>query len=143
MKNLKKLSLVTLLVLGVVMAGYVGAEFKHIFYKSVEIKGDLAAVAPLLVTTVADQTGSAFEIRNSANTLIHKVDKDGVITFPSTLIGTGTSSIGWAVVAGANTACNTTCTTPCVFGVNTAATEADIVDCASATADECLCAGAS
>jgi len=51
------------------------------------------------------------------------------------------NTMGWSVVAGANTACTTTCTSACVFGVNTAATEADIVDCADATADECLCAG--
>jgi hypothetical protein len=44
-----------------------------------------------------------------------------------------------SVVAGANTACSTTCTGFCFFGVNTAATEADIVNCADATADECLC----
>lgn len=56
---------------------------------------------------------------------------------------TATTDLGWAVVAGANTACNTTCTSACVFGVNTAATEADIVACTDATADECLCAGAS
>ena len=59
------------------------------------------------------------------------------------LLGGGTATLGWAVKAGANTACTTTCITPCVFGVNTAATEADIVGCADATADECLCAGAS
>jgi hypothetical protein len=67
----------------------------------------------------------------------------GNVTVGGTLIGTGTATLGWTVQAGANTACTTTCTTPCVFGVNTAATEADIVDCADATADECLCAGAS
>lgn len=60
-----------------------------------------------------------------------------------TLTMARTTDLGWAVVAGANTACNTTCTSACVFGVNTAATEADIVGCADATADECLCAGAS
>lgn len=48
-------------------------------------------------------------------------------------------SMPLSVVAGANTACSTTCTGLCMFGVNTAATEADIVDCADATADECLC----
>lgn len=68
---------------------------------------------------------------------------DKSITFTGTLIGTGTSTLGWEIVAGANAACTTTCTTPCVFGVNTAATEADIVACADTTADECLCAGAS
>lgn len=58
-------------------------------------------------------------------------------------VSTSTGALGWAVVAGANTACNTTCTNACVFGVNTAATEADIVACTDATADECLCAGGS
>lgn len=44
-----------------------------------------------------------------------------------------------SVVAGANTACSTTCTGFCFFGVNTASATADIVNCADATADECLC----
>lgn len=62
----------------------------------------------------------------------------GAGTFTSTA-----NSFGWSVVAGADTACTTTCTSACVFGVNTASLTADIVDCADATADECLCAGAS
>lgn len=57
---------------------------------------------------------------------------DGTVT-------TDNLSMPISVVAGANTACSTTCTGFCFFGVNTAATEADIVDCADATADECLC----
>lgn len=57
---------------------------------------------------------------------------DGTVT-------TDNVSMPISVVAGANTACSTTCTGFCFFGVNTAATEADIVDCADATADECLC----
>ena len=59
------------------------------------------------------------------------------------ITSSNSTTIGWTVQAGANQACTTTCTSACVFGVNTAATEADIVDCADATADECLCAGAS
>jgi len=54
------------------------------------------------------------------------------------------ASSTFTVVAGANTACTTTCATTqteCLFGVNTAATEADIVNCADATADECSCMG--
>ena len=61
----------------------------------------------------------------------------GAGTFTSTA-----NSFGWSVVAGADTACTTTCTSACVFGVNTASLTADIVDCADTTADECLCAGA-
>jgi hypothetical protein len=66
----------------------------------------------------------------------------GNLVLSAGLSSTGTAAIG-AVVAGANTACNTTCTSPCMFGVNTAATEADIVACTDATADECFCLGAS
>lgn len=58
----------------------------------------------------------------------------------STFVSTNTGSIGWSVVAGANTACNTTCTSACVFGFD--AGTPTIVDCADATADKCLCAGA-
>jgi len=65
------------------------------------------------------------------------ISGDGAIT------SSRTTDIGWNVVAGADTACNTTCTNACVFGVNTASLTADIVGCSDATADECLCAGAS
>ncbi len=73
--------------------------------------------------------------------------EDGVfsddVTIGDDLTITSTTDIGWSVVAGANTACNTTCTNGCVFGVNTASATADIVACTDATADECLCAGSS
>lgn len=59
-----------------------------------------------------------------------------------TLIGTGTSSIGWTVQAAANQACNTTCVTPCVTGIDTLGT-GGFLACTTATADFCLCAGAS
>jgi len=52
------------------------------------------------------------------------------------------TSIGWSVVAGANTACNTTCTSGCVVGQDTGTANV-FVACSSATADVCLCAGAS
>jgi len=67
---------------------------------------------------------------------------NSTIACANTITSSRTTDIGWSVVATANQACTTTCTSACVFGVNTAATEADIVDCADATADECLCAGA-
>ena len=67
----------------------------------------------------------------------------GAMGFGSTFIGTGTSSIGWSVQSSANQACNTTCVTPCVVGINSAILVADVVDCADATADKCVCAGAS
>jgi hypothetical protein len=47
------------------------------------------------------------------------------------------------VVAGANTACTTTCgaNRGCLFGQNTAALTYAIVDCSDATADICVCLG--
>jgi len=53
-----------------------------------------------------------------------------------------TNDIGWTPVNAANQACNTTCTTGCVFGMNTGAL-GNFVGCADATADTCICAGAS
>lgn len=50
-------------------------------------------------------------------------------------------TLGWNLAAAANQACTTTCTSACVHGWDTAAGEV-AVDCANATADKCLCAGA-
>lgn len=69
----------------------------------------------------------------------------------TTLVGVGeitsssTGSLGWSYVTGANTACTTTCTSAAVFGVDLAAgaSQPVIVAAASATADACVCAGAS
>ena len=57
-----------------------------------------------------------------------------------------TTDAGWTVVTGASTACNTTCTSACVVGFDTGTVGvalAHIVACTDASADECLCAGAS
>lgn len=59
-----------------------------------------------------------------------------------TITSSVATSIGWSVVAGANTACNTTCTSGCVVGQDTGTANV-FVACSSATADVCLCAGAS
>lgn len=56
------------------------------------------------------------------------------------LIGAGTATIGWALVSAANQACSTTCVTPCVMGQET--TSKAFLACSDATADICLCAGA-
>lgn len=64
------------------------------------------------------------------------------ITAGDEITSTSTTDIGWSVQSGANTACNTTCTFGCVFGADTA-TDFDAVGCADATADVCICAGAS
>lgn len=70
------------------------------------------------------------------------LDINGDLTLTSgTLVSTNTTDIGWTNQAGANTACNTTCVSACVFGFDD---DTDtIVNCADATADKCICAGGS
>lgn len=67
-------------------------------------------------------------------------------TFAGTITSTATGSLGWAVVDGADdTACTSQCTGAAVFGFNLAAgaTAPVLVGPSDATADICLCAGAS
>jgi hypothetical protein len=59
-----------------------------------------------------------------------------------TIRSTATATIGWSVVLAANQACTTTCTNACVNGQDTDAVPYPIIDCADATADRCVCAGA-
>ena len=92
------------------------------------------------VGTAAEQEEKVFEYKTSSGSGIHGTGS-GTITASGKLILQDTSDAGWTVQAGANAACVETCTHACAFGVNTAATEADIVDCHDATADECLCLG--
>jgi len=118
---------------------------------AVEIKagaGDLTS--DVIIGTNLDAADIVFNGGTTPATLLTIESDSGTITqakgnhaASGTITSAATGTIGWSVVAGADTACSTTCTSACVFGVNTAATEADIVDCADATADECLCAGAS
>lgn len=70
---------------------------------------------------------------------------DGAIVTPGTVRSTRTTDFGWTVVdATDDQACNTGCTSACVFGWNiTAGNITDIVGCADTTADKCLCAGPS
>lgn len=81
-----------------------------------------------------------FEYKSSSGTSILGTGS-GNLVMSGTILSDRPTNLGWAVKAGADAACNTTCTNACVFGVNTASLVADIVDCVDATADECLCAG--
>lgn len=90
-------------------------------------------------------TGASFEfsVNDTAEMTLNATTadfKNNVITTSGSILSSAATNIGWSVVAGANTACNTTCTNACVFGQNTA--DMTIVDCAAATADVCVCAGA-
>lgn len=69
------------------------------------------------------------------------LSSEKVATFSGTVLSSRTTDIGWSIVSGANTACNTTCTSACVMGQET--TSKAFLACTDATADVCLCAGAS
>lgn len=82
---------------------------------------------------------TSFALRDTANARNNLLVTDaGAVTMAG-------DSLGWSYVTGANTACTTTCTFAAVFGVDLAggATAPVIVGPASATADACVCAGAS
>lgn len=70
------------------------------------------------------------------------LDQDKSALFTGTLRSSATTTIGWSVVAAPNQACNTTCTSACVTGIDTLGT-GGFLDCATATSDFCLCAGSS
>ena len=82
-------------------------------------------------------------------TISNSTDDIVLVTSASTTVtgafsSSGTGSLGWSVVSGTNTACNTTCGYACVFGIDSEAlsTSTIILSCANADADNCLCAGA-
>jgi len=63
------------------------------------------------------------------------------ISSANTITSSYTLDLGWVVMSASNTACNTTCVSACVLGQET--TSKAILACTDATADVCLCAGAS
>lgn len=71
-----------------------------------------------------------------------KLDNAKKATFTGQLVSSAAADLGWTPVNAANQACNTTCTSACVFGMNTGAL-GNFVSCSDATADTCICAGAS
>lgn len=83
--------------------------------------------------TTADLT--RMSIDGSGNVGIGSTAPNGSLDIRNT-----TSNMGWTPVNAANQACNTTCVSACVFGMNTGAL-GNFVTCSDATADTCLCAG--
>jgi len=114
-------------------------EFQMLGTSSLYNAGNTTLVGTLAVTGASTLTGNTAvtgTLGVTGATTTAAIAASGAIT-------SSVNDMGWAVVAGADTACTTTCTFACLFGVNTASATADIVNCADATADECLCAGAS
>ena len=106
-------------------------------WKDLYLSEDIVAGGTLAVTGASTLTGA---VGAGAITSTGAVSGTSLTT-AGTITSTIATSIGWAVVAGANTACNTTCTNGCVVGQDTGT--GAIVACDGATADLCLCAGAS
>lgn len=74
------------------------------------------------------------------------LSQDKSALFTGTVRSSATSDIGWSFVdATDNQACNTGCTSACVFGIANATGTAvtALLGCADATADSCICAGSS
>lgn len=96
------------------------------------------ATSDVIITATDD-----FRVRDFADASSLTIDvATKASTFGGTVTSTATSDLGWSAVNAANQACNTTCTSACVFGMNTGAL-GNFVGCADATADTCICAGAS
>jgi len=94
----------------------------------------------LIVTgTTAQQ---AFKVDTGTSQFDEKVTIAGGVEMTGTLQVLGSAdNVGWTRAAAANTACKTTCagTGSCVFGYDAGGTT--LVDCESADADSCICAG--
>jgi hypothetical protein len=100
----------------------------------------------IAVTETALPTGTNYMVRAfggaAGATAVWSVTNGGNETLAGTLTSSRATDFGWSIVNVANQACNTTCTSACVFGFNTAAI-GNLLPCTDATADSCLCAGAS
>jgi hypothetical protein len=111
---------------------------------NLSVYGNEAAGTPGLAQLVSGDTAGADINLSSIDDITYQPGQTTKWTMDETgqFIGAGTASIGWSVVNVANQACNTTCTAPCVVGIDTLGT-GGFLACATATADSCICAGAS
>lgn len=70
--------------------------------------------------------------------------QDKAALFTGTVRSSATADIGWTAFTGlVNATCNTQCTSACVIGLDTDGAKTTFVACNAATAENCLCAGAS
>lgn len=98
------------------------------------------------VALLADNGAVAAPIFNAYDngSLVFSITDGGPVTMTSTLTSSRTTDLGWTVQSATDQACNTTCTSACVFGVNiTAGLVTGLTSCTDTTSDQCTCAGAS
>lgn len=118
----------------------------------VDISNKSAGDIKLLQNIDATPKGITIAATTGEVTPVGSVGWTGALPVTGNLSSSGTitssraTDLGWAIVDGAdNTACTSICTSAAVFGINLAAgaTAPVIVGPSDATADVCLCAGAS
>lgn len=107
---------------------------------SIDLNAGNAASAN--INLALENASSSVIIKDTTSGSLVTISDAGAITTVGTFTSSATSDLGWSVRTGANTACNTTCTSACVVGQDSG-TSNIFVGCADATADVCLCAGAS
>ncbi len=141
--------------------GFATLDEQAVLTAGADVNGDLlcggaagavtfdAASSSILLSGSADNAAAGLDIGSTgATSTIRIVTTDtaeGVTITPGatgtfTVLGSG-ADMGWKSASAANTACTTTCagTGSCVIGFDSGGST--FVDCATATADTCLCAG--
>lgn len=91
--------------------------------------------------SAAIATDDGFMLRYGNANRLWDLGAGGGLVTSETFTSASTGSLGWSIVAAANQACTTTCTSAAVMGFDTAAGTTPVGP-SDATADICLCAGA-
>lgn len=96
------------------------------------------------VIEAGNVANASIQFRGAGSSRGQILGSTGAMTMVDTITSSRTTDLGWSVQSATNQACNTTCTSACVFGQNlTAGVPGTLLACTDATADVCLCAGAS
>lgn len=100
-----------------------------------------AAGMAKVIGTAVTPTTDLFRVTNSIDSERYMSVSATGTAINGSLTSSKATDIGWTVQTATNQACNTTCTSACVVGTDTVT--AGFLSCTDATADMCLCAGAS
>ncbi len=101
---------------------------------------NMAGAQDNAIKIIKSATGFTYDlVLQNGETITNSTD--GTVAFDGAITSSATGSLGWHKVNAANQACNTTCTSACVIGMDAGASA--FLDCDDATADSCVCAGAS
>lgn len=121
---------------GSYVIGSASLPVSNVIVGNATINGSLSHSVGNTSVVVGSTTNHEIEFRANAAE-VWEMNPDG------TFIGSGTATIGWTVLTGVNLTCTTSCVTPCVMGQDLDTANGPWVGCGSATAERCICAGAS